>query len=399
MIKRNSVWIVFLLMLFSIGSITTNRTEAKSKNEFFYKKEGKTITITKYNGNKKNIVVPDKIKGKKVAAISVGAFSKAKKATKVTLPKYLKQIDSTDGDLSMWNIRKKKLLVTTPFSGCDALKNIQIKKGNKNFVSIKGVVYSKDRRYLHIYPAGKKQTKYSIAKKTRVIEVGAFENTVNLKNIIFNNVQTIGHGAFRASGIKKLALKKYNTVGKNAFAFCDKLETVSIGEKNGYFCGSFIGCKNLRKITVDKRNKVLYSVDGILYEQSGDKKYLLCYPAARKGESFTIPADVIAGGYCFSFVKNLKEVAYESKGGLSNAFYQCKDLKITIPDKILDPSKSEGLEDTDAYDDSEWNPFLDCENLVLRGKNNAWAKEYVKTHEGVTYEEIDVMEDKFNDED
>ena len=77
MIKRNSVWIVFLLMLFSIGSITTNRTEAKSKNEFSYKKEGKTITITKYNGNKKNIVVPDKIKGKKVAAISVGAFSKS----------------------------------------------------------------------------------------------------------------------------------------------------------------------------------------------------------------------------------------------------------------------------------------------------------------------------------
>ena len=144
---------------------------------------------------------------------------------------------------------------------------------------------------------------------------------------------------------------------------------------------------------MDKDNKNNYSEDGVLYSTILGKKILTCYPAAKQGESFTVSEDVHPGVACFASPRYLKEVIFAPKGVLSDAFpsfYRCKDLKVIIPDTIVDPSKGD---ESDLYDSyySEWNPFLDCENLVLRGKNNAWAKEYVKTHEGVTYEEIDVI--------
>lgn len=61
-------------------------------DDFEYKLDGKTVTITGYSGDGDTIVVPDKIKGRKVTAIANRAFLKAA-ATTVILPSTLTTIE------------------------------------------------------------------------------------------------------------------------------------------------------------------------------------------------------------------------------------------------------------------------------------------------------------------
>lgn len=70
----------------------------------------------------------------------------------------------------------------------------------------------------------------------------------------------------------------------------------------------FFGCTSLEKFNVQSGNTYLsIADDGVLYADEG--KFLVAYPAAKAGESYTIPdaVDEIAPG-CFGFAKNLKEM-------------------------------------------------------------------------------------------
>lgn len=75
----------------------------------------------------------------------------------------------------------------------------------------------------------------------------------------------------------------------------------------------FFGCESLERIKVEEGNGYLAVIDdGVLV--ADDQKFLVAYPAAKAGDSYTIPdtIDEIAPG-CFGFAKNLKSITIPQK--------------------------------------------------------------------------------------
>ena len=53
---------------------------------------------------------------------------------------------------------------------------------------------------------------------------------------------------------------------------------------------SFLDCKNLKSIEINKNNNKYKSIDGVLFTKDG--KTLITYPASKEESSYIIPIDV-----------------------------------------------------------------------------------------------------------
>lgn len=100
----------------------------------------------------------------------------------------------------------------------------------------------------------------------------------------------------------------------------------------------FFGCESLESFKVEEGNVYLsVTDDGVLV--ADDKQFLVAYPAARAGESYTIPdtIDEIAPG-CFGFAKNLKEITIPQKVGYIDrwAFAYSNLEKVNISSAQID---------------------------------------------------------------
>ena len=117
----------------------------------------------------------------------------------------------------------------------------------------------------------------SITLSNNITSIGnyAFENTSNLTEIqIPSSVTKIGRQAFASTALQNISIgKNLSEIGENAF------------DENF----------SLTKITVDNANPNYLSEDGILYTK--DKSKLLCYPASKEAESYTIPSTVTSIEY------------------------------------------------------------------------------------------------------
>ena len=156
-----------------------------------------------------------------------------------------------------------------------ALQIIEVDSNNQNYMSIDGVLYSKDGSRIICYPANKESSRFSIPEGVKEIGARAFLGSkLFIRAVdIPSSVKKIGERAFAESGIKFAAIPPNVTkIGKGAFARslvkavaissgvrvieegtfenCEDLRSVyfsnivSIGEK------SFKGCKSLEKINL-----------------------------------------------------------------------------------------------------------------------------------------------------
>ncbi len=171
----------------------------------------------------------------------------------------------------------------------------------------------------------------TVPESVKKIGEAAFAECAKLETIEFKGAETIGRGIFSGCG----ALKKVTAAGclkewqdEEPFVYCPMLEEINIGEGDGNYS----------------------SDNGILY--SKDKTTLLCYPANKSGDSFTVPDSVKEIGIsAFLNNKNIKSVkmskvekilayAFEGCSNLSSvevseclntleadAFYNCTSLK------------------------------------------------------------------------
>lgn len=209
------------------------------------------------------------------------------------------------------------IIDSNSFNYCSSLENIYVAEGNPNYLSLDGVLYSKDFKELIQYPCAKADENFEIP----------------------NGIETIDDSAFyRASKLKHL------TIPASVYSMRTWMLFAS---------------PSIESIAVDKNNKFYSSVDGVLY--SKDKKTLYSYPAAKAGDSFTVPDGVeIIGQDAFYNAKNLvsvnlpdtlstiKKGAFMSCNKLqnidlgnsvsvieANAFCSCKLLEsITIPASV-----------------------------------------------------------------
>lgn len=184
-----------------------------------------------YDNPVETIVLPDGLE-------YIGEFAFAKSCN-------LKKIDIPDSVLCICgnafadceNLKKVNLgnsktltLADDAFNGCDSVESFLIGDANENYCTDgRGVLYSKDRTVLIKYPAGNNGTSYAVDSHTLHINSRAFENSVNLENIILPD------------GLRSL--------GDSAFGGCTSLESVSLPESVGTLGGyCFRDCVNLREV-------------------------------------------------------------------------------------------------------------------------------------------------------
>ena len=82
------------------------------------------------------------------------------------------------------------------FLGSPNIESIDLGDGTDDYISIDGVVYSKDKALLLEYPSGNSRTSYQVAKETKTIAKGAFQYAKNLTAIDLESVTKISSRAF-----------------------------------------------------------------------------------------------------------------------------------------------------------------------------------------------------------
>ena len=288
-----------------------------------------TATLTRYTGPGGDVVIPDMTNGYPVTAVGTNAFAFSG-VVNVTIPDSITNIQRGAflACSSLVTVRIGNSVAHIgdfAFSTCTSLASIVIPDSvidiganafidctsATNVVIGKGVVNIRYRVFSSCAPLS-----LVIPNNVTNIESQAFDGCLNLSSV------TIGDGVVNMGG--------------GAFYSCMALTNVIIGTNliNG---AAFFFCTSLMTITVDPRNSVYSSVDGVLFNK--DQTRLVQYPEGNAGD-YTIPSGVLsiysgAMDYCAKLTGVIVPVTFTNfaEGGFDfNAFQNSTSLKaITVP--------------------------------------------------------------------
>ena len=155
------------------------------------------------------------------------------------------------------------------FVGCSSLYRFTVDDDNPAFCSVDGILYSKIKNRLLVYPASKKGS-YTIPEG--VIEIGDY-------------------AFYGCAGLSAVSIpEQMRRIGDCAFAGCSSLKKAVIpaGVTELGF-GVFSECPALLSITAASGSADFSSADGVLFNKDGT--VLLQYPGGKTG-SYTVPAKV-----------------------------------------------------------------------------------------------------------
>ena len=229
------------------------------KNMFAYSEnDDGTVTITGGNIVTPKLEIPAELEGKKVSAIGMNAFTGNNVITDLVIPKGV-----TTLNWYSFNTCENLETVTLPdslefidswaFERCSRLKTINVPANvtringgafaqnssmtsitcdpaNKNYVSVNGVLFTKDMKELVAYPGGI-QGEYTVLATVNHIGDAAFYGALGLDSVtILGNLDFIGFEAFaECSKLTDVAIRDgVNYVGYWAFRGCDGIKTLTV---------------------------------------------------------------------------------------------------------------------------------------------------------------------------
>lgn len=408
-LKKGLSFLMALVIPFSITVGVDFSANANVNMNFEYKiLDNGTAEITDYTGSEKEIVIPSKIDGYIISGLGVSSFegsqgSKLEKLvisdgikyieedafiwcrnlTDVTLPNTLKSIgenafrecnkllnisfpDSLTeiGPYAFFNCDSLKSISIggnlisigeNAFTSCDNLSEINVDENNKDYSSLSGILFNKDKTDLILFPVNNVITDYKIPDIVKNIQDDAFYDCKNLHKIeIPDSVVSIGSSAFSScnnleivkigsnvekidgrafyccSSLKSIVIPNCVTfIGYSAFEGCINLEEINI-PSNVYSIGdgAFNDCINLENINVSIENSDFTSVDGVLYNH--DKTNLLQYPIGKKTSEYKIIDGVEFINYnAFEGCINLNSIHIPNSVSdiFTSAFDECNNLE------------------------------------------------------------------------
>jgi hypothetical protein len=193
------------------------------------------------------------------------------------------------------------------FCRCKNLTRITVEEKNQSFIDVDGVLFDKTKKRILCHPAERKDIHYMIPNGITVIE-------------------------------------------KFAFFGCENLEIINISKSVTTVVESFLNCKNISSIIVEKCNLFFIDVDGVLFDK--EKNLILRYPAGKEDAHYAIPDGITAvDSWAFEGCKNLVAVDIpNSVTFIGEAFFGCENLTaITLPASLV----------------AIWNyTFAGCKSLV-----------------------------------
>lgn len=375
-----------LLMCFSLVCVMPNvKADAATSGVYTYEVQESMALITEISSSVSgDLKIPEKIDGYPVTYIAPFAAMECVNLKSVTLPANLEIAD------------------VCAFYGCTNLENIYVNKNNKTYTSVNGVLYSKDKTILCIYPNAKGSS-YKIIDGTKIIDACAFTGTDIAKVYMPTSLTSIGYGAFMEStslssfyipntvtsvdgaafagctsltdfsfsnkmktiseymlqsctALKNITLPdNITTIEKEAFLGCSSLTSVSLGKGvNALQIDAFKDCENLQKISVSAANTVFSDDSGVLYSKDKTKLYL--YPTGNARTRYNVNAltkYIQTNSFATTGECKLKEVSLPKRVThiLSGAFTDCASIE-----KIHLSGVTEYIDDT-AFDG--------CTNLTI----------------------------------
>lgn len=229
------------------------------KNMFAYSEnDDGTVTITGGNIVTPKLEIPAELEGKKVSAIGMNAFTGNNVITDLVIPKGV-----TTLNWYSFNTCENLETVTLPdslefidswaFERCSKLKTINVPANvtringgafaqnssmtsitcdpaNKNYVSVDGVLFTKDMKELVAYPGGI-QGGYTVPATVNHIGDAAFYGALGLDSVtILGNLDFIGFEAFaECSKLTDVAIRDgVNYVGYWAFRGCNGIKSLTV---------------------------------------------------------------------------------------------------------------------------------------------------------------------------
>ncbi len=387
-----------LMLLCSMFTGLSFSADAATSGDYEYSLcEDNTAEITKYTGNDTVVSIPSKLDDYKVTKIGNSAFSYCKEITSVSVPDsvtviadsaFMECVKLEDIKLSnnitridnyaFWGCESLKS-ITLPdrlgtvnncsFAYCTELNNIIATENSDNYVSVDGVLYSKDKTKLVCYPVGRKDQSFSVPEGVTQIYTYAFSFTKNLTELNLGNSVT--------------------TIDMLAFSDMENVASLFIPENVANIDSSaFNGCNKLKEITVSEKNNSFSSDNGILFNK--DKTKIVRFPSAKSDTTFTIPSSVTSiGHWAFWGCTNFKTISIPNTVTRigNGAFEYCENLEqITIPDSITEVpsymlescSKLKRIVIPDSVEKINSWVFTGCDMLtdILIGKGVTYIDNY-----------------------
>jgi len=235
------------------------------------------------------------------------------------------------------------------FSSCDSLTAITVHADNPKFSSMDGVLYNKNRTTIVRYPCGIASKDFTFPSTVDSVGYDAFYYCNKLETVTFSEkLRGIDDYAFEScSKLKSLKFpSSLRTIGYYAFYGCHGLKELEIpGTVTNIDMYAFASCQNLVKVTLLDGRKTIsygmfrwcYALKEVTIPSSVTSISYYAFGYCRALETLAIPESVAEiSSYAFYDCTNLSEISLPS--GLASigyyAFYGCKFPSVTIPASV-----------------------------------------------------------------
>ena len=306
--------------------------------------------------NLKNIEIPEG-----VTKIDGSAFIFCSSLEQIKLPQSLVSIGSGAFDnctsLISVELPDNAIISSDTFKECKNLSDIVISDTNNNYIVKNGILYNKNMTRILCYPAGIKDTEFSVPETVKTIGDFAFYGAKVLESInIPDSVTNIGTDAFgECSGLKEVVIPdSVTSMGEAVFYKCTSLEKVKLS------------------VNITSPNSAVFQYCSSLKE--------VVLPESMKFISF----------FMFSYCKEITNIVLPDKLNsiLSSAFQNCDNLKnITVPKNVTT------IQDyaLGYYYDEQSATYKKYDDFTISGYAGSKAQEYAEAN-GIRFIELNEKE-------